>query len=134
GSGAVVVMDDSVCMVRAAWNLVRFYSHESCGQCTPCREGGNWLEKIMWRIENGTGRMEDLDLLLDVGQTISPGNFPHASNKATGLEATPWPYRMTTICFVGPSAVVPMHSTLTRFRDEFVAHIEQGCCPTKVHA
>ena len=78
--------------------------------------------------------MEDLDLLLDVGQTISPGNFPHASNKATGLEATPWPYRMTTICFVGPSAVVPMHSTLTRFRDEFVAHIEQGCCPTKVTA
>ncbi|MCU1377168.1 MAG: nuoF [Acidimicrobiales bacterium] len=134
GSGAVVVMDDSTCMVRAAWNLVRFYSHESCGQCTPCREGGNWMEKIMWRIENGAGRMEDLDLLLDVGQTISPGSFPHASNKATGLEATPWPYRMTTICFVGPSAVVPMHSALTRFRDEFVAHIEQGSCPVGAHA
>jgi NADH-quinone oxidoreductase subunit F len=134
GSGAVVVMDDSTCMVRAAWNLVRFYSHESCGQCTPCREGGNWMEKIMWRIENGAGRMEDLDLLLDVGQTISPGAFPHASNKAAGLEATPWPYRMTTICFVGPSAVVPMHSALTRFRDEFVAHIEQGSCPVGAHS
>jgi NADH-quinone oxidoreductase subunit F len=131
GSGAVVVMDDTVCMVRAAWNLVRFYSHESCGQCTPCREGGNWLEKIIYRIENGAGRMEDLDLMLDVGQTISPGPFPHASNKEAGVEATPWPYRMTTICFVGPSAVVPMHSALTRFRDEFVAHIEQGCCPMK---
>jgi NADH-quinone oxidoreductase subunit F len=134
GSGAVVVMDDSTCMVRAAWNLVRFYSHESCGQCTPCREGGSWLEKIMWRIENGAGRMEDLDVLLDIGQTISPGPFPHASDKAKGLEATPWPYRMTTICFVGPSAVVPMHSALTRYRDEFVDHIERGCCPMKVTA
>jgi NADH-quinone oxidoreductase subunit F len=130
GSGAVVVMDDTTCMVRAAWNLVRFYSHESCGQCTPCREGGNWLEKIMWRIENGAGRMEDLDLLLEVGETIAPGPFPHASNAATGLEAVPFPYKMTTICFVGPSAVVPMHSALTRYRDEFIAHIEQGCCPT----
>jgi NADH-quinone oxidoreductase subunit F len=131
GSGAVVVMDDTTCMVRAAWNLVRFYSHESCGQCTPCREGGNWLEKIMWRIENGAGRMEDLELLPDVGLGIIPGPVPHASNKATGLAANPWPYAMTTICFVGPSAVVPMDSALTRFRDEFVAHIEQGRCPLK---
>lgn len=83
----------------------------------------------MWRIENGHGRMDDLELLLDVGDNIAPGPFPHASNSATGLAATPWPYKMTTICFIGPSAVVPMHSALTRFRDEFVAHIEQGCCP-----
>jgi NADH-quinone oxidoreductase subunit F len=129
GSGAVVVMDDSTCMVRAAWNLVRFYSHESCGQCTPCREGGNWLEKIMDRIETGSGRPEDLGLLLDVGDTIAPGPFPHASNKATGLEAVPFPYKMTTICFVGPSAVVPMHSALTRFRHEFEEHIALGACP-----
>jgi NADH-quinone oxidoreductase subunit F len=134
GSGAVVVMDDSTCAVRAAWNLVRFYSHESCGQCTPCREGGNWLEKIMFRIEEGAGRIEDLDLLLDVGESIAPGPFPHASNKATGLEASPFPYKMTTICFVGPSAVVPMHSALTRFRDEFVAHIEGGGCPFGAHS
>jgi NADH-quinone oxidoreductase subunit F len=129
GSGAVVVMDQTTCMVRAAWNLVRFYSHESCGQCTPCREGGNWLEKIMWRIENGAGRMDDLELLQEVGYSIIPGPVPHASNGETGAPAQPWPYKMTTICFVGPSAVVPMDSALTRYRDEFVAHIEQGCCP-----
>jgi NADH-quinone oxidoreductase subunit F len=133
GSGAVVVMDDSTCMVRAAWNLVRFYSHESCGQCTPCREGGNWLEKIMYRIEHGAGRPEDLELMLDVGETIAPGPFPHASNKAKGLEAVPFPYKMTTICFVGPSAVVPMHSALTRFRDEFEEHIRLGACPHRIH-
>jgi NADH-quinone oxidoreductase subunit F len=129
GSGAVVVMDDTTCAVRAAWNLVRFYAHESCGQCTPCREGGPWLEKIMRRVEHGAGRMEDLDLLLDVGDTIAPGPFPHASWAEKDLAASPFPYKMTTICFVGPSAVVPMHSALTRFRDEFVAHIEQGRCP-----
>jgi NADH-quinone oxidoreductase subunit F len=129
GSGAVVVMDDTTCMVRAAWNLVRFYSHESCGQCTPCREGGNWLEKIMYRIETGAGRPDDLGLLLDVGDTIAPGPFPHASNKEKGLEAVPFPYKMTTICFVGPSAVVPMHSALTRFREEFEEHIRLGACP-----
>ena len=89
----------------------------------------------MWRIENGHGRMEDLDLLLDVGETIAPGPFPHASNSATGEAAVPFPYKMTTICFVGPSAVVPMHSALTRYRDEFVAHIDQGGCPfTGAHA
>jgi NADH-quinone oxidoreductase subunit F len=135
GSGAVVVMDETTCMVRAAYNLVRFYSHESCGQCTPCREGGNWLEKIMHRIETGAGRPEDLELLLDVGETIAPGPFPHASNKESGLEAVPFPYKMTTICFVGPSAVVPMHSALTRFRHEFEEHIRLGACPNReVHA
>ncbi|MBW8825654.1 MAG: SLBB domain-containing protein [Acidobacteria bacterium] len=129
GSGAVVVMDDTTCAVRAAWNLVRFYAHESCGQCTPCREGGSWLEKIMFRIEAGEGRLEDLDLLLDVGDTIAPGPFPHASWPEKGLAASPFPYKMTTICFVGPSAVVPMHSALTRFREEFVEHINHRGCP-----
>jgi NADH-quinone oxidoreductase subunit F len=129
GSGAVVVMDHTTCAVRAAWNLVRFYAHESCGQCTPCREGGSWLEKIMRRIETGSGRMDDLELLLDVGDNIAPGPFPHAGWPEKGLAPSPFPYKMTTICFVGPSAVVPMHSALTRFRDEFVAHIEQGRCP-----
>ncbi|HJU63940.1 MAG TPA: NADH-quinone oxidoreductase subunit NuoF, partial [Candidatus Binatia bacterium] len=77
GSGGVIVMDDSTCMVRAALNLARFFTHESCGQCTPCREGCHWMEKIFRRIEQGEGQTGDLDLILDVsanimGNTICP--------------------------------------------------------------
>lgn len=129
GSGAVVVMDDTTCAVRAAWRLVRFFAHESCGQCTPCREGCDWLEKVLWRIESGHGREDDLDLLLDVGDNISPGPFPRAASPAEGVEAIPFPYRMTTICFLGPSAVSPVTSAIYRFRDEFLTHIKEGSCP-----
>ena len=73
GSGSVVVMDSATCMVRAAWRITKFFSRESCGQCTPCREGSGWLERIMYRIENGAGREEDLDLLMDLCDNISPG-------------------------------------------------------------
>ena len=72
GSGSVVVMDSATCMVRAAWRITKFFSRESCGQCTPCREGSGWLERIMYRIENGGGREEDLDLLMDLCDNISP--------------------------------------------------------------
>ena len=73
GSGSIVVMDDHTCAVRAAWRITKFFFRESCGQCTPCREGAGWLEKIMERIETGQGREQDLDLLLDACDNISPG-------------------------------------------------------------
>ena len=123
GSGAIMVMDETTDIPSAALSLTRFYAHESCGQCTPCREGGTWLERIMQRIVDGRGTHADLDQLLEIGQSICPGDFPHASSSALGLEATPFPYKMTTICFVGPSAFAPVHSALTLFRGEFEARI-----------
>jgi NADH-quinone oxidoreductase subunit F len=119
GSGSIIAMDDRTCMVRASWRLVKFFARESCGQCTPCREGSNWLEKIMYRIENGSGRPEDIDLLLDVCDNISPGvQWP-----------SKWPPAMTTICPLGPSIPPPIVSALGMFRDEFEVHIKDGACP-----
>ncbi len=115
GSGAVVVMDDTTCVVRAALSIVKFFAHESCGQCTPCREGTSWMERILWRIEHGAGRQIDLDLLLDIGDNISPG--------------LRWPPAMTTICPLGPSAVAPITSIMDHFRDEVAAHVTGGGCP-----
>jgi NADH-quinone oxidoreductase subunit F len=123
GSGAVMVMDHTTDIPKAALSLTRFYAHESCGQCTPCREGGTWLERILERICDGHGTESDLDLLIEVGTSICPGAFPHASSSKLGLEATPFPYKMTTICFVGPSAYAPVHSALTLFREEFEAKL-----------
>ena len=88
---------------------MRFFARESCGKCTPCREGTRWLEKILRRILDGDGRPDDLDLLLDVCDNISPG--------------IAWPPRQTTICPLGPSAVSPIASAIERFRDEFEAYI-----------
>jgi NADH-quinone oxidoreductase subunit F len=127
GSGAIVVMDDSTCAVRAAWRLVRFFALESCGKCTPCREGGGWMAKILRRIEDGAGREEDLELLLDIGDNISPGPYPRAA--LDGEPAVPFPPRQTTICPLGPSAVAPVVSAITAFRDEFLTHIKDGGCP-----
>ena len=109
GSGAVVVMDDSTDAVKACWKVVKFFAHESCGKCTPCREGTNWLEKILERILAGHGRPDDLDLLFDVCDNISPGMA--------------WPPRQTTICPLGPSAVSPIMSAVNRFRPEFEAYL-----------
>ncbi|MEM1335104.1 MAG: NADH-ubiquinone oxidoreductase-F iron-sulfur binding region domain-containing protein, partial [Actinomycetota bacterium] len=108
---------------EAALTLVRFYAHESCGKCVPCREGGTWLLRIVERICSGHGTTADLDQILEVGQSICPGDMPHASSERLGLEAVPFPYKMTTICFVGPSAYAPIHSALTLFRDEFEAKV-----------
>lgn len=119
GSGSVIAMSDTACMVRAGWRLVKFFQRESCGQCTPCREGSSWLEKIMYRIESGAGRMEDLDLLMDVCDNISPGvQWP-----------SKWPPNMTTICPLGPSIPPPIVSSLGMFRDEYLTHIKDGACP-----
>jgi NADH-quinone oxidoreductase subunit F len=115
GSGAVIVMDETTCIVRAAERLVRFFAHESCGQCTPCREGTTWMEMILRRIEEGQGRAVDLDLLLDVSDNISVG--------------LSWPPKMTTICPLGPSAVSPILALRDYFRDEVNAHVEMGGCP-----
>jgi NADH-quinone oxidoreductase subunit F len=109
GSGAIVVMDEDTDIVRACHRIVRFFAKESCGKCTPCREGTSWLEKILQRILDGYGRPEDVDLLLDVCDNISPG--------------INWPPRQTTICPLGPSAVSPIASAVGRFRHEFEAYI-----------
>ncbi len=108
GSGAIVVMDDTTDAVLACWRVVRFFARESCGKCTPCREGTSWLEKILRRILDGHGRPEDVGLLLDVCDNISPG--------------ITWPPRQTTICPLGPSAVSPIASAVVRFKDEFLAY------------
>ncbi|MFM8902672.1 MAG: NADH-quinone oxidoreductase subunit F, partial [Actinomycetota bacterium] len=125
GSGAVMVMDETTDIPAAALTLTHFYAHESCGKCTPCREGGTWLERILRRVVNGEGTDADLQQLLEVGSMICPGNFPHASNQKLGLDAVPFPYKMTTICFVGPSAYAPVHSALTLFRAEFEARVKK---------
>ncbi len=109
GSGAIVVMDETTDVVKACLRIVRFFARESCGKCTPCREGTTWLERILQRIVDGYGRPSDLDLLMDVSDNISPG--------------IAWPPKQTTICPLGPSAVSPIASAIDRFRGEFETHI-----------
>jgi len=106
GSGAVIVMDETTCMVKVAYRLSKFYEHESCGKCVPCREGTRWIRMIMERIENGRGREEDIDLLLDVCTNIAG----------------------KTVCPMGDAAVVPIMSTIEKFRDEYEYHIENKKC------
>jgi NADH-quinone oxidoreductase subunit F len=111
GTGAVIIMDDTTCMVRALERLSYFYYEESCGQCTPCREGTGWLYRIVHRIEHGEGRKEDLDLLLSVGENIAG----------------------RTICALGEAAVWPVQGMLRHFRDEFEYHIEHKKCLTPLN-
>jgi NADH-quinone oxidoreductase subunit F len=109
GAGAVIVMDENTNVVAAAHRLVRFFAHESCGQCTPCREGTSWLANVLKRILDGDGRPQDIDLLLSISEGISPG--------------LKWPPTMTTICPLGPSAVSPVTSITRWFRPEIEAMI-----------
>jgi NADH-quinone oxidoreductase subunit F len=109
GSGGVIVMDETTCMVRAAWNLARFFAHESCGQCSPCREGCHWMEKIFHRIEHGEGRNGDLDLILNVSSNIM-GN---------------------TICPFGDAAAMPAAAFIKKYREEFDEHIAQKRCTVR---
>lgn len=125
GSGAVMVMDSTTDIPSIAQTLVSFYAKESCGKCVPCREGGTWMSRIMERVVNGQGTQADLDQLLEIGQSICPGDFPHAASERLGIEAVPFPFKMTTICFVGPSAWTSVHSALTLFPDEFQARLKQ---------
>lgn len=106
GTGGVIVMDDTTCMVRVGVVLAHFYRHESCGQCTNCREGSAWLHQLMVGIENGQGKIEDLDLLMDV---------------ADSLEGS-------SICALADAAAWPVQGLVTHFRDEFEEHIKTGKC------
>ncbi|MEE8457363.1 MAG: NADH-quinone oxidoreductase subunit NuoF [Acidimicrobiia bacterium] len=112
GAGAVVVMDETTNVVAAAHRIVRFFAHESCGQCTPCREGTSWLEAVLKRILDGNGRPEDIDLMLDISDNISPG--------------LKWPPAMTTICPLGPSTVSPITSITRWFRPELESMIARS--------
>ncbi|HND76963.1 MAG TPA: NADH-ubiquinone oxidoreductase-F iron-sulfur binding region domain-containing protein, partial [bacterium] len=119
-----MVMDETTCMVNALWNLLKFYAHESCGQCTPCREGTHWLEMILGRVETGKGRMEDLDLLLETANNIAG----------------------RTICPLGDAAAWPVaglpdknkggdlngQSFVNKFREEFEYHITNKKCMTTI--
>jgi NADH-quinone oxidoreductase subunit F len=110
GSGAVIVMDDSRSMVHSLLRLSYFYMHESCGQCTPCRGGTGWLYRMVERIANGQGRMQDIDLLNSVSDNIQG----------------------RTICALGDAAAMPVRAMIKHFKDEFVALIEKNTAP--VHA
>ncbi|HEY6214589.1 MAG TPA: NADH-quinone oxidoreductase subunit NuoF [Vicinamibacterales bacterium] len=106
GSAAIVALDDTTCMVWLAENLLHFYRHESCGKCTPCREGTDWLHKILRKIERGDGQMRDLDLLSSISANIAG----------------------KTLCAFGDAAVTPVTTTLKHFRHEYEAHIKEGRC------
>ena len=106
GSGAVIVMDETTCMVKAAERLAYFYFEESCGQCTPCREGTGWLYRIIHRIEHGTGRQEDLDLLLNLADQIQG----------------------RTICALGDAAAMPVRAFIKNYREEFEYHVTHKRC------
>jgi len=106
GSGAVIVLDDSRCMVKSLQRLSYFYMHESCGQCTPCREGTGWLSRVVDRIENGHGRVTDLDLLDNVAENIMG----------------------RTICALGDAAAMPVRAMIKHFRPEFEYHVEHKTC------
>ncbi len=106
GAGSVIVMDETTCMVKVLARLSHFYAEESCGQCTPCREGTGWLAKVMHRLEHAQGRQEDLELLDDVAGRI----------------------RGRTICALGDAAAMPVQSFIKHYREEFQYHIDHGKC------
>jgi len=111
GSGAVMVFDETTDPLLIAWRLAKFFAHESCGKCTPCREGSGWIEKVLYRMSHGQGRPEDLDLLLSFGNNIVPG-----------LNA---PFAQTTICALGPSTMSPVVSLDRWFRDEITERMRR---------
>jgi NADH-quinone oxidoreductase subunit F len=106
GSAGMIVLDDTVCIVQSTYVLSEFYHDESCGQCTPCREGTGWMEKILHRIEHGEGRPGDVDLILHMGTNILG----------------------RTICPLGDAAVMPVESAIRKFREEFDYHLREKKC------
>jgi NADH-quinone oxidoreductase subunit F len=107
GSGGVVIMDEDTCMVKAMLRIMRFYAHESCGWCIPCREGTTWLKKILIRFHEGGGREADIDLMYDVAKNMLGRTF----------------------CALGDAAAMPMMSFVEKFRPEFEAHANGQPCP-----
>jgi len=112
GSGATMVMHEDTCIVHIIWRAMAFFYHESCGRCTPCREGTDWMLRILTRIENGEGRMEDIDILKDVCHTIHHNCF----------------------CPLGEGAVMPVLSSIKYFRHEYEQHIKEKGCPKGLRA
>ncbi|MGZ4753926.1 MAG: NADH-quinone oxidoreductase subunit NuoF [Acidimicrobiia bacterium] len=112
GSGAIMVFDEDTNPALVAWRLLKFFAHESCGKCTPCREGSTWLERVLFRISHGLGRPQDLDLMLSFGSTIVPG-----------LNA---PFAQTTICAMGPSTMSAVVSLDRFFREEILEMCSTG--------
>jgi NADH-quinone oxidoreductase subunit F len=108
GTGAMIIFDDKSCTVRAMEVIARFYEHESCGQCSQCREGTEWLHQIFGRIERGAGRMEDIELLSSLAGGMAPGK---------------------TICALADAAAIPTHAIVKNFRHELEEHVRLGCCP-----
>ena len=106
GSGGVIAVNEQTCIVQVTERLAEFYRHESCGKCIPCREGTDWMFKILHRIENGQGREQDLDLLLDLCENISGKSF----------------------CPLGDAAVGPVQSSIQCFRNEYEYHIDRQRC------
>ncbi len=106
GSGGVIVMDDQTCIVDALYNITRFYEHESCGKCTPCREGTYWMSEVFERLEHGQGRETDIDLLYDVSDNILGKSF----------------------CALGDAAAMPVMGAIQHFREEFEYHVKHKRC------
>jgi len=107
GTTALMVFDETTCVLRAVLRWTEFYAHESCGKCTPCREGTFWLVQILRRLEHGNGTEEDVEALLDICDNILGRAF----------------------CALGDGATSPITSSVQYFRDEYVAHLTQGGCP-----
>jgi len=114
GSAGIIVLDDSVCIVDATWRLAKFFAHESCGQCTPCREGTNWMESMLFRIEKGEGRPGDVDVLYDLAGNI--GSVVDLKDSGKSL------------CALGDASTGPVMSSIKKFRDEYLYHIEHKSC------
>ena len=110
GTAAMIMLDETACTVRAMEVVSRFYDHESCGQCSQCREGTQWLAQIFARLERGEGRMEDVDLLSSLAHGMAPAK---------------------TICALADAAAIPTHSIVKHFRDEMEEHVRHGGCPLK---
>ena len=106
GSAGVIVMDEDTCMVKTAYIINRFFSHESCGKCTPCRDGTPWMTQILWRLEHGEGREGDVELL----ESLCTGIFGRC------------------FCALGDAAVMALRGSLAHFKEEFFYHIEHKKC------
>ena len=110
GTGAMIVLDERACVVEASMIIARFYDHESCGQCSQCREGTQWLYQIFKRLEHGQGKPEDIDLLSSLASGMAPGR---------------------TICALSDAAAIPTHAVIKHFRGELEEHVRAGGCPLK---
>ena len=108
GTGTIIILDDKYCPVSMVLNLIKFFAQESCGWCTPCRDGLPWAQVLLEKIERGEGELEDIAQLEELCRFAAPGN---------------------TFCALAPGAVEPLQSALNYFREDFESHITQACCP-----